>query len=82
MDDMVNCLVKQNIQRITSTTVILKNMSLDNWLAKSALPFRNVDIIRRMHCDCSNSVKRAYNMKFQNDDILMDWKFSVVSGIK
>jgi choline kinase/predicted SAM-dependent methyltransferase len=82
LDDMVNCLVRQNFQRITSTTVILKNISLDNWLAKSALPFRNVDIIRRMHCDCSNSVKRAYNMNFQNDDILMDWKFSVVSGIK
>ena len=82
LDDMVNCLVKQNFRDITSRTVILKKMSLNDWLAKSALPFRNIDIIRKIHFNCPDHVKKAYNMKFQNDDILMDWKFSVVSGTK
>jgi len=60
----------------------MKNMSLNNWLDNSGLPFRNVDIIKKMHYNCDTSVQNAYNMKFENDDILMDWKFSVVSGIK
>jgi len=82
LDDMVNLLVSQGFQEIASRTVILKDMSLNNWLEKSALPFRNVDIIKKMHYECDTSIQKAYNMDFQNDDILMDWKFSVVSGIK
>ena len=82
LDDMVNLLVQQRFQKVISRTVILKDMSLNNWLEKSALPFRNVDIITKMHYNCDDIVKKAYNMKFQNNDILMDWKFSIVSGIK
>jgi len=82
LDDLVNLLVRQGFQRITSRTVILRDMSLNNWLENSGLPFRNVDIIRKMHYECEVLIKKAYNMKFRNDDILMDWKFSVVSGIK
>lgn len=82
LDDMVNLLVQQKFREITSRTVILKDMSLNNWLEKSALPFRNMDIIRKMHCDCDVSVQKAYNMDFRDNDILMDWKFSIVSGIK
>ena len=82
LDDLVNLLVRQGFQKITSRTVILKDMSLNNWLENSGLPFRNVDIIRKMHYECDVFIKNAYNMKFRNADILMDWKFSVVSGIK
>jgi len=62
--------------------MVMKNASLNNWLENSALPFRNIDIIRKMHFACEPGVQRAYNMKFQDDDVLMDWKFAVVSGIK
>ena len=82
LDDLVNLLVRQEFRKIASRTVILKDMSLNNWLEKSGLPFRNIDIIKKMHYDCDAFVQKAYNMKFGNDDILMDWKFSVVSGIK
>lgn len=82
LDDLVNLLVRQGFQKITSRTVILKDMSLNNWLENSGLPFRNVDIIRKMHYECDVFIKNAYNMKFRNTDILMDWKFSAVSGIK
>jgi len=82
LDDLINLLAYQEFKEITSKTVILKNMSLNNWLEKSGLPFRNVDIIRKMHYDCDALVQKAYNMSFQDNDILMDWKFSVISGIK
>ncbi|UCG46737.1 MAG: methyltransferase domain-containing protein [Phycisphaerales bacterium] len=82
LDDLVNLLARHGFQKITSRTVILRNMSMNNWLDKSGLPFRNVDIIRKMHYACDAHVQEAYNMKIQDDDILMDWKFSIVSGIK
>lgn len=82
LDDLVNLLVRQEFRKVASRTVILKDMSLNNWLENSGLPYRNVDIIKRMHYDCGVFVQKAYNMRFGNDDILMDWKFSVVSGIK
>ncbi len=82
LDELVNLFIEQGFQEITSKTVILKGMSLNNWLENSGLPFRNIDIIKRMHYDCDLLIQKAYNMKFLNDDIRMDWKFSVVSGIK
>ncbi|MFA5553354.1 MAG: methyltransferase domain-containing protein [Phycisphaerae bacterium] len=81
-DDMVNLFIRHNFQGIISKTIVLKEMSLNNWLENSGLPFRNTDIIKKMHCECDSSVQRAYNMKFKNNDIFMDWKFSVVCGIK
>jgi ubiquinone/menaquinone biosynthesis C-methylase UbiE len=82
LDDLVNLLVRQNFYDITSKTIIMKNMSFNNWLGNSGLPFRNIDIIKKMHYEGDSLVQKAYNMEFQNDDILMDWKFSIVSGVK
>lgn len=82
VDDLANVLIRSEFQEIRSRFVILNNMSLNNWLDNSGLPFRNIDIIKRMHYECDDGVKRAYNMKIQEDDILMDWKFSIVSGKK
>jgi len=81
-DDLVNLFVKEGFKEIISKTIIMKDMSLNNWLDKSGLPFRNIDIIKKMHFNCDESVQKAYNMKFVDEDILMVWKFSVVSGIK
>jgi len=82
LDDLVNLLVRQDFKNINSRTIIMKNMSLNNWLDNSGLPFRNTDIIRKMHYECDVSVQKAYNMKIKKDNILMEWKFSVVSGEK
>ena len=82
LDDMINLLVTQGFNHISSRTIIMRDMSLNNWLDNSGLPFRNTDTIKQMHFNCDSSVRKAYNMKIQKDDIFMDWKFSVVSGTK
>jgi choline kinase/ubiquinone/menaquinone biosynthesis C-methylase UbiE len=82
LDDLVNLLVRKGFQKITSRTVILTGMSLNNWLENSGLPYRNIDIIKKMHYDCDILVQKAYNMKFVKHDILMNWKFSIVHGVK
>jgi len=82
LDDLVNLLVRRGFKRIASRTIIMPDMSMNNWLENSGLPFRNIDIIKNMHYDCDKLVKKAYKMKFIDEDILMEWKFSVVAGIK
>ena len=81
LDDLINILVKADFQEITSKTIILKKMSLMNWLDHSALPVRNKEIIKKMHLECDDKVKDAYNMEIKENDVYMDWKFSIVTGI-
>jgi choline kinase/ubiquinone/menaquinone biosynthesis C-methylase UbiE len=81
LDDLINILVKADFQEITSKTIILKKMSLMNWLEHSALPVRNKEIIKKMHLECDDKVKDAYNMEIKENDVYMDWKFSIVTGI-
>jgi choline kinase/ubiquinone/menaquinone biosynthesis C-methylase UbiE len=82
LDDLVNLLVRRGFEDITCRTVIMRQVSMNNWLENSGLPFRNIDIIRKMHYECDSSIQKAYNMTIIDDDILMDWKFSVVKGVK
>jgi len=81
-NDLINLQVNGGFSNISTKTVIYPESSLNNWLSNSGLPFRNIDIITKMHYECDEFVKEAYNMKFVEDDILMDWKFSVVVGVK
>lgn len=80
--DLINLFAAGGYRNITTRTVILGDMSLNNWIDNSGLPRRNIDIIKRMHYECSETVQRDYNMKFLGDDITMDWKFSIVIGEK
>ncbi|WP_246637543.1 methyltransferase domain-containing protein [Crassaminicella profunda] len=82
LDDITNLMINHNFYNITSKTIVLSGMSLNNWLDNAGVPFRNIDIIRKMHYEADLLVKKAYNMKIVDDDILMNWKFSVVSGTK
>ena len=81
-DDLINLLIRGDFTNVNCRIVTLKTMSLNNWLDKSGLPFRNIDIITKMHLNCDDLVQKAYNMKFTADDVIMDWKFSIVSGVK
>ncbi|MHA1592731.1 MAG: class I SAM-dependent methyltransferase [Candidatus Heimdallarchaeaceae archaeon] len=82
LDDMVNLLIRQEFKDISSKTIMLKRMGLNNWLEESGLPISNVRKIKELHYNCKDFVWKAYNMKIKDDDLLMDWKFSIVWGFK
>ncbi|WP_082174055.1 methyltransferase domain-containing protein [Clostridium niameyense] len=82
LDDLTNLFVNADFKDIFSRTIVLNDMSLNNWLNNAGVPFRNLDIIRKMHFECDKLVKQAYDMKIVEDDIIMNWKFAVVYGIK
>ena len=82
MDDLSNLLYRNEFYEISVKAVYSANMSLNNWINNAGVPFRNKEIIRRMHFECERHIKNAYNMRISEDDIIMDWKFAVVSGKK
>lgn len=81
-DDLINLMNNVDLEKITTRTIINKDMSMNNWLNNSGIPFRNEDIIRKMHFECGENIKKSYKMKIYNEDILMEWKFVVACGIK
>lgn len=80
--DLVNFFVEMGFVNIVSRTVILEGMSILNWLENSTENRDNNDIIYRMHRDAPDNIKHAYRMRFEENDILMNWKFTIVSGEK
>ncbi|WP_252255061.1 methyltransferase domain-containing protein [Clostridium sp. ZBS12] len=82
VDDLTNLFVNSGFNNIIAKTIILNNMSLNNWLNNAGVPFRNIDIIRKMHFEADKLVKQAYNMKIVENDIIMNWKFAVICGTK
>lgn len=80
--DIINYFVRNKFRNITTRTVMLSDMSLNNWIDNSGLPDSKIRIIKDMHYQCSDQVKKDYNMREVKNDILMDWKFSIVEGEK
>jgi ubiquinone/menaquinone biosynthesis C-methylase UbiE len=79
---LINLFIRNHYKDVTLKSVLLENMSLNNWLRNSGLPERNIDIIKKMHYNCPEIVQRDYNMNISNNDLTMDWKFSIVTGKK
>lgn len=67
---------------ISTKIVTLKDMSILNWLKNASLDEDANRTIFKMHQDAPQHVKDAYNMKEENGDICMDWKFAIVRGVK
>lgn len=82
IDDLMNLCINADFESITGNIITMKQMSLNNWLQNAGVPFRNVDIIRKMHYQASDQVKEAYHMQELEDDLWMTWKFSVVCAQK
>ncbi|WP_097025878.1 methyltransferase domain-containing protein [Clostridium peptidivorans] len=82
LDDLTNLYINTGFENITSRTIVLSDMSLNNWLKNAGVPYRNVDIIRKMHYEADRLVKEAYRMEVTEDDIIMNWKFAVICGSK
>lgn len=82
LDDLTNWYVNEGFNEIHSKTVVSKDMSLNNWVENSGIPEENKTIIKKLHYEAPDYVKKAYAMKEENDDLIMNWKFVVVCGQK
>ena len=82
IDDLVELLENGGLKDIEITIHKIPRVSISNWLRNSGLPKEICDKIYNMHLDCEDYVKKAYNMKIIDGDILTDWRTAIVSGVK
>lgn len=82
LDDLTNHYIKAGYNNILSKTTVLEKMSLNNWIDNGGTPEENKKIIKELHYNAPDYVKKAYLMEEKDDDILMNWKFVVVCGSK
>ena len=82
IDDLVELFEYGGLNNIEITIHKIPSVSISNWLGNSGLPKKICDKIYNMHLDCEEYIKKAYDMKIVNGDILMDWKTAIISGIK
>ncbi len=69
----------KNTQLFTYT---MKRFSVGNWLSNSGLDKGTQNMIFKMHIKASPKVKKAYNMKMNRSDCLVDTKNVIVVGQK
>lgn len=82
IDDLVELLEHSGLKNVNIEIHKMPNASLNNWLANSGKDKDTCKKIYDMHVDCAEYVKKAYNMKMLDGDIIMDWLIAIVSGIK
>ncbi len=68
-------------KNITLDIIPQPDMSLNNWLNNSGVEGDKEEIFA-MHVDAPAYVKKAYNMRFKDGDIIMNWRTAIVSGVK
>ena len=82
IDDLVELLEHGGLKDIEITIHKIPSVSISNWLGNSGLPKETCDKIYNVHLDCEEYVKKAYDMKVVDGDILMDWRTAIISGVK
>ena len=79
---MVELFENEEFKNIKIKIHHLPNMSINNWLNNTGLPKKTIKAIYDFHLDSEDYIKKSYNMKMLNGDIIMDWISAIVSGIK
>ena len=78
--DLINNMLVAGFESINTSTVTIHNASLNNWLDNSGIPQKNIDIIKKMHFEAPAAIVEDYNMKMEDGDCLMTWRFAVTYG--
>ncbi len=77
---IVKYLYDLDFKDISVKSVFIENCSLNNWLDNSGISQKNIDAVKLLHYKAPEEVKRAYNMVETENDILMTWKFIIVTA--
>ncbi len=80
--DLINLLHYSGFEKIRLRPYYMKQVSLKNWLENSGLEKETCEKIIELHRDSDLHFKKVYNMTLREEDILIDWKFALVKGIK
>jgi ubiquinone/menaquinone biosynthesis C-methylase UbiE len=74
-------IMKLGFTNITLKSCWLRNMSVRSWLEDSCVN-ENLETILKLHKEGDNHFKEVYNLRITSDDVYLDWKFIIATGIK
>lgn len=80
--DLIALFREAGFREITVHVHVSRQVSIKNWLRGSGLPKRTQDAIYQMHLYLDESQRRHYNATELEDDMLMDFKNVIVTGLK
>jgi SAM-dependent methyltransferase len=81
-DDLVGLYERAGFRNISVKPYFMRQVSMRNWLNNSGLSDEICEEIVRLHLETDENFKKTYNMKINPEDILFDWKFIFISGVK
>jgi SAM-dependent methyltransferase len=81
-DDLMQLARGAGFQKVRSIIHISPGMSIRNWLENSGLPDETQAKIYQMHLDLDGQGRQYYRMQVTEDDILLDWKYVIVTADK
>lgn len=82
VDDLISLFEHAGFKDIDFKIHKMKDVSIKNWLENSGLPKEKQDELYKMRLDSPKYAQKAENMRIHDGDILTDWFFAIVSGVK
>ncbi len=84
VEEIVKKLKESGFNNIKVHYYTMKQVSLMNWIKNAGIPEENKKKILDLHFNAPDNWVKAYNYQLdvKNSDILMDWKFACIKGIK
>jgi SAM-dependent methyltransferase len=75
-------LTRNGFRSVRARIHLMHDFSVRNWLVNSGLPPEKQEIIVALHRDAPPEVKRAYRMRFVEDDCFLTTKNAILVGTK
>ena len=82
VDDLIQLLEYGWFEDIDFKIHVMHEVSIKNWLENSGLPKDKQAKLYRMRLDSPKYAQKAENMQIHDGDILTDWHFAIVTGVK
>jgi ubiquinone/menaquinone biosynthesis C-methylase UbiE len=80
--ELISLFDRATFEEILVKPYFMRQVSLNNWLAYSALEPHVIAEIRRLHVEADEHFKRVYRLTESDGDLFMDWKFILIRGRK
>ena len=80
--ELINMFDRAGFENILVMPHFMRQVSLNNWLGNGDLAESVIEEIKHLHLDADDHFKNAYRLSERDGDILMDWKFIIIRGMK
>lgn len=80
--ELINYFDRTGFRNIELWPYFMRRMSLRKWISQSTIESKNRDMIYKLYRNANKYFKKAYNIVETQDDILMDWKFTILRARK